>query len=218
MVGENFFSLREEMVKNQIVARGIKDQRVIRAFLKVPRHIFVLEKDLPQAYNDHPLPIGEGQTISQPYMVALMTECLRLKGGERVLEIGTGSGYQTAILAELAGEVYSIERFPSLGEKAGMLLAKLGYKNISIKVGDGTLGWEEFSPYDRIIVTASSPEIPSPLITQLKEGGYLVIPLGESFSQVLTVVEKFGDKIKRQEICGCVFVPLIGRYGWQSDD
>lgn len=217
MVEDSFFSLREEMVMNQIVARGIKDARVIKAFLKVPRHKFVSEKDILEAYDDHPLPIGEGQTISQPYMVALMSECLKLKGGEKVLEIGTGSGYQAAILAELANEVYSIERFPSLAERAKLILESLGYENVRIKVGDGTLGWEEFSPYDGIIVTACSPEIPPPLITQLKDKGRLVIPLGESFSQVLTVVEKFKDKLKKEEICGCVFVPLIGRYGYKED-
>ncbi|MCM8778708.1 MAG: protein-L-isoaspartate(D-aspartate) O-methyltransferase [Candidatus Omnitrophica bacterium] len=216
MVEDRFFSLRVEMVKNQIIARGIKDERVIKAFLRIPRHNFVLENNLSEAYNDYPLPIGEGQTISQPYMVALMTECLRLKGEERVMEIGTGSGYQTAILAELAQEVYSIERFPSLAERAKVILEGLGYKNIKIKVGDGTLGWEEFSPYAGIMVTAGAPEVPPPLIAQLKEGGRLVIPLGESFSQVLTVIEKIGNKIRREEICGCVFVPLVGKYGWHS--
>jgi len=217
MVEDKFFSLREEMVKNQIVARGIKDERVIKAFLKVPRHKFVSDRNLGEAYDDHPLPIGEGQTISQPYMVALMTELLELKGEEKVLEIGTGSGYQAAILAELAKEVYTVERFPTLAEKAKIVLEELGYKNIKIKIGDGTLGWEEYSPYEGIIVTAGAPDIPSPLIAQLKEGGRLVIPLGESFSQVLTVIEKFRGKIEKREICGCVFVPLVGRYGWQNN-
>lgn len=218
MVDRDFLSSREHMVKEQIVSRGIKDPRVIEAFLKVPRHRFVLEKDIYEAYDDHPLPIGEGQTISQPYMVALMTECPGLEGGERVLEIGTGSGYQSAILAELAKEVYTVERFPRLAERAGIILSELGYKNVCIKLGDGSLGWEEFSPYDGIIVTAASPEIPPPLIGQLGERGRLVIPLGESFSQVLTVVEKCKDKIDSRQICGCVFVPLVGKYGWQSDN
>lgn len=218
MVEDNFYSIRDEMVKNQIISRGIKDERVIFAFLKVPRHKFVPEKNILEAYDDHPLPIGEGQTISQPYIVALMTECLGLKGDEKVLEIGTGSGYQTAILAELAHEVYSIERISSLAEKAKLILEELGYKNIKIKIGDGTLGWEEFSPYDGIIVTAGSPEIPPPLLNQLNDGGRLVIPLGDSFSQVLTVVEKNKDKIKKEEICGCIFVPLVGKYGWYRDD
>ncbi|MGE4357496.1 MAG: protein-L-isoaspartate(D-aspartate) O-methyltransferase [Candidatus Omnitrophota bacterium] len=218
MVENGFFSLRQKMVNDQLLSRGIKDKRVIEAFLKVPRHKFVSENNITEAYDDHPLPIGEGQTISQPYMVALMTECLDLKGEEKVLEIGTGSGYQTAILAELALEVYSIERFSSLAEKARLALTDLGYKNIKIKIGDGTLGWEEFAPYDRIIVTAGAPEIPPPLILQLKENGRLVIPLGDSFSQVLTVIEKIGNRIKKEEICGCVFVPLVGRYGWDKEN
>ena len=217
MVEDSFFHLREEMVKTQIISRGIKDVRVIEAFLKVPRHKFIPERNIQEAYEDHPLPIGEGQTISQPYMVALMTECLKLKGEEKVLEIGTGSGYQTAILAELAREVYSIERIPSLAEKAKIVLEELGYKNVKIKIGDGTLGWEEYSPYEGIIVTAGSPEIPPPLISQLKENGRLVIPLGDSFSQVLTVVEKVEGKIKQEEICGCIFVPLVGKYGWYKN-
>ncbi|MCM8783972.1 MAG: protein-L-isoaspartate(D-aspartate) O-methyltransferase [Candidatus Omnitrophica bacterium] len=217
MVEDSYSSLKEEMVNNQIIARGIKDERVIGAFLKVPRHRFIPEKNISEAYDDHPLPIGEGQTISQPYMVALMTECLGLKRGERVLEVGTGSGYQTAILAELAHEVYSIERISSLAERAKMILEELGYKNIRIKTGDGTLGWEDFSPYDGIVVTAGSPEVPPPLIDQLKAKGRLVIPLGDSFSQVLTVFEKLENRVKRIEICGCVFVPLVGRYGWYRD-
>lgn len=215
MVDRDFLSSREHMVKEQIVSRGIKDPRVIEAFLKVPRHRFVLERDIYEAYDDHPLPIGESQTISQPYMVALMTECLGLEGEERVLEIGTGSGYQSAILAELAKEVYTIEHFPRLVEQAGLVIAGLGYKNVRLNLGDGTLGWQEFSPYDGIIVTAASPRIPPPLIEQMKEKGRLVIPLGESFSQVLTVVEKCKDRIDSRQICGCVFVPLVGEYGWQ---
>ncbi|MCX5657117.1 MAG: protein-L-isoaspartate(D-aspartate) O-methyltransferase, partial [Candidatus Omnitrophica bacterium] len=168
-------------------------------------------------YEDHPLPIGEGQTISQPYMVALMTERLGIKGEERVLEIGTGSGYQTAVLAELAKEVYSVERLPSLAERARIILDGLGYKNINIKCSDGSLGWEDFSPYDCIVVTAASPDIPQPLISQLKEGGILVIPLGESHFQVLSVVHKFKERIEIEQICSCVFVPLIGECGWKDD-
>jgi protein-L-isoaspartate(D-aspartate) O-methyltransferase len=213
-----FLSLRQAMVEGQIISRGIKDPRVIQAFFKVPRHKFVQTDDISQAYEDHPLPIGEGQTISQPYMVALMSECLNLKGEERVLEIGTGSGYQAAILSELAQEVYTIERFPVLFERSRSILAELGYKNVQIKLGDGTLGWLEFSPYHGIIVTAASPGIPESLVEQLKEKGRLVIPLGESFSQVLTVVEKFKDKIQTREICGCVFVPLVGEHGWQPEN
>jgi len=217
MVNHDFLSLREQMVKEQLASRGIKDPKVIQAFLRVPRHRFVLERDVHEAYDDHPLPIGEGQTISQPYMVALMTECLNLKGEERILEIGTGSGYQAAILAELAKEVYTVERFPALVERARYVLEELGYKNIKINLGDGTLGWPEFSPYDGIIVTAASLRIPLPLLEQLREKGRLVIPLGESFSQVLTIVEKYKDRIETREVCSCVFVPLVGEYGWQDD-
>ncbi len=159
------------------------------------------------------MPIGEGQTISQPYIVALMTECLNLNGQDKVLEIGTGSGYQATILAELAGEVYTIERFETLAKRAGAILNELGYTNIKIKVGDGTLGWEEAAPFDKIIITAASPQIPLPLTEQLRENGKLILPLGESFSQVLTLVEKKKGKLEFMDICGCVFVPLVGKYG-----
>jgi len=169
------------------------------------------------AYADFPVPIGEGQTISQPYIVALMTECLDLRGEEKVLEIGTGSGYQTAILAELAKEIYSVERFKNLAESAEAVVNELGYKNIKIKVGDGTLGWPEMGPFDRIIITAASPRIPLPLTEQLKESGKLILPLGESFSQVLTAVEKKKGKLESIEICGCIFVPLVGKYGCKNN-
>lgn len=209
--------LRNIMVKEQIAARGIKEQGVLSAFLKVERHRFIPEISRGSSYADHPVPIGEGQTISQPYIVALMTECLDLSGNEKILEIGSGSGYQTAILAELAKEVYSVERIPSLAERAKAVLAELGYNNIKIKVDDGTLGWQEEAPFDRIIVTAASHRIPPPLIEQLKEGGRLLIPLGESFSQVLTVAQKQGGTITTSNICGCVFVPLIGKYAQKED-
>ncbi len=203
------------MVKNQIEMRGIKDKRVLRAMMRVPRHLFVPEEYRKRAYEDHPLPIGEGQTISQPYIVALMTSLLELKGDEKVLEIGTGSGYQAAILAELAGEVYSVERIPSLAIKAAETLEKLGYKNVHIKVGDGTLGWEENAPYDAIIVTAAAPKVPSSLIKQLKVGGRLVIPIGERFIQSLHRYIKGKDgNLKGEDFGGCVFVPLKGKEGW----
>lgn len=204
------------MVQEQLIPRGIKDPRALHAFSKIERHKFIPENLRNAAYADFPLPIGEGQTISQPYIVALMTESLNLTGNDKVLEIGTGSGYQTAILAELAGEVYSIERFELLAERAQTILRELGYKNIKIKVGDGTLGWQEASPFDRIIITASSPKIPLPLIDQLADNGKLILPLGESFSQVLTLVEKKEGKLKSIDVCGCVFVPLIGKYGWSN--
>ncbi len=207
----------QEMVENQLISRVIQDELVLSAFRKVPRHRFVPKEFLDSAYGDHPLPIGEGQTISQPYMVALMTEALQLKGQERVLEIGTGSGYQAAILAEIAREVYSVERFETLASRAKGVLEELGYGNVKVKVGDGTLGWEEFSPYDGIVVTAGAPHAPKPLVDQLKEGGRIVIPIGGSFSQMLTLVTKSRGKVSSQNICACVFVPLIGEEGWKAN-
>lgn len=208
--------LRKRMVEEQLIPRGIKNKKVIDAFYKVERHKFIAEDLRASAYADFPVPILEGQTISQPYIVALMTECLELTGQEKVLEIGTGSGYQAAILAELTKEVYSIERFESLSKNTQEILKGLGYSNIKIKVGDGTLGWPEFAPFDRIIVTAATPKVPLPLTEQLKESGKLVLPLGESFSQVLTVIEKKKNTLESIEVCGCVFVPLVGKYGWQD--
>jgi protein-L-isoaspartate(D-aspartate) O-methyltransferase len=210
--------LRKRMVEEQLICRGIKDQRVLDAFYKVERHKFIPEDIRMSAYADFPVPIGEGQTISQPYIVALMTECLDLTGGQKVLEIGTGSGYQTAILAELTQEVYSIERFESLIERAQAVLGESGYVNVKIKLGDGTLGWPELAPFDRIIITAASPKIPAPLTEQLKENGNLILPLGESFSQVLTLVKKRKGRLESNQICGCVFVPLVGKYGWSKED
>lgn len=210
---------RERMVREQIIRRGINDQRVIEAMLKVPRHIFVEEALSNRAYGDHPLPIGCGQTISQPYMVALMTQCLRLEGTERVLEIGTGSGYQAAILAEIAAKVYSIERVKPLYEKAQkILIERLKYKNIVLLVGDGSFGLSNFAPFDRIMVTAAAPDVPCPLIDQLNDPGIMVIPQGERFSQTLTIVEKRGGQLVRTEAGGCVFVPLIGKCGWQNGE
>ncbi len=205
---------RERMVRNQIAARGIKDARVLEAMLKVPRHLFVEEALKDQAYGDYPLPIGEGQTISQPYIVALMTEALELKGNEKVLEIGTGSGYQTAILAELARWVYSIERYPELARRARRLLDALGYKNVSIRVGDGTLGWPEKAPFEAIIVTAAGPKIPEPLWEQLAEGGRLVMPIGDEWSQNLIKVVKKGGKLYKEDLGAVRFVKLVGKYGF----
>jgi protein-L-isoaspartate(D-aspartate) O-methyltransferase len=210
------FARQSAKMIDDLLAKGIVDPRVIKAFEKVPRHLFVREEDLHQAYDDHPLPIGHGQTISQPYMVACMTELASLKGGEKVLEIGTGSGYQAAILAELAREVCTIERIPGLLTKARELLLSLGYKNIKFKLGDGTLGWEEEAPFDAIIVTAGSPEIPPSLISQLKEGGSLIIPVGEERVQQLLLVKKEAGGLKKEEICACVFVKLIGKEGWEE--
>lgn len=212
----DYAGLRERMVEEQLIPRGIKNQKVLDAFFKVERHKFIPEELRRSAYGDFPLPIGEGQTISQPYIVALMTESLDLTAEEKVLEIGSGSGYQTAILAELAGEVYSIERFKILSEKAEATLNALNYKNIKMKTGDGTLGWPEEAPFDRIIITAASPRIPEPLLEQLNEGGKLIIPLGEAFGQVLTLTEKKKGEITTTQICGCVFVPLVGKYGYKD--
>lgn len=212
----DYATLRRRMVEEQLIGRGITNARVLEAFIKVERHRFIAQELSNNAYADYPLPIGEGQTISQPYMVALMTETLNLSGGEKVLEVGTGSGYQAAILAELTKEVYSVERFESLARNAELILNELGYKNIKILVGDGTLGWPEEAPFDRIIITAASPRIPSPLLEQLKEDGKLLLPLGESFSQVLTLVEKKNGNFESTPICGCVFVPLVGKYGWRE--
>lgn len=205
---------REQMVRSQLEARGIRDPRVLAAMRKVPRHLFVEEALIGQAYGDYPLPIGEQQTISQPYIVALMTEALELKGSEKVLEIGTGSGYQAAILAECAAQVYSVERLATLAERARRTLASLGYKNIKIKVGDGTLGWAEEAPFDGIIVTAAAPAIPQPLLNQLAANGRLVIPVGDRYSQTLMVVQKTPGGLKYDYRGGCRFVKLIGSYGW----
>jgi len=201
--------LRKRMVNEQLKSRGIANRRVLDAFLKIERHKFVPEKLISNSYADFPLPIGEGQTISQPYIVALMTEELDLNGAEKVLEIGTGSGYQTAILAELVKEIYTVERFPDLSSKAKEILDGLGYKNIKFVLGDGTLGLKQNSPFDRIIVTAATKEVPKLLLEQLKEGGKLILPLGETFSQVLTLIQKHKDSIEQKKICDCVFVPLV---------
>lgn len=207
---------RHLMVEEQIVGRGISDPKVIQAMEKVPRHLFVDEKFFSEAYADYPLPIGEGQTISQPYMVALMTQCLELQGGEKVLEIGTGSGYQAAVLAEIAQEVYTVERFASLAERAKKILTELNYFNIKIKISDGTLGWEEASPFQGIIVTAGAPDLPLSLVKQLSDGGRLVVPIGGRFMQTLSVFRKKGEELEKTDICGCVFVPLVGGEGWRG--
>jgi len=209
--------LRRRMVEEQLAPRGIEDARVLGVFSKVERHRFVPEDFQGSAYADYPIPIGEGQTISQPFIVALMTQCLGVSPQDRILEVGTGSGYQAAILAELAKEVYTIERIASLAKRAEVKLSDLGYQNIKIKVDDGTLGWKENAPFNKIIITAASPRIPLPLTEQLAENGRLILPLGESFSQVLTLVEKRGNRIESQKICGCVFVPLVGKYGWKGN-
>ncbi|MBI3583051.1 MAG: protein-L-isoaspartate(D-aspartate) O-methyltransferase [Nitrospinae bacterium] len=212
----DYESDKKIMVEEQLIGRGIRDRRVLDAMGKVPRHLFVEEALRSRAYGDHPLPIGEKQTISQPYMVALMTESLELKGDEKVLEIGTGSGYQSAVLAELCEKVYSVERIKSLAVKARDRLDSLGYLNIAIKIFDGTYGWIEHAPYDAIIVTAGAPDIPKSLIDQLAVGGRMVIPIGDEFSQTLVKLEKGRDGITTTNICGCVFVKLVGNHGWKE--
>ncbi len=211
-----FTSLREEMVSGQILSRRINDTRILKAFKSIPRHIFVPDAQKRFAYSDSPLPIGSNQTISQPYMVALMTQYLNLKPKMRVLEIGCGSGYQAAILAFLEAQVYTMERLASLAKEAKKVLESLKL-SVKIKVGDGTLGWSEHAPYDRIIVTAAASQTPAALIEQLKVGGRIVIPLGERSHQDLTVIDRVSqNKISEQEVCGCRFVPLVGEYGWSQ--
>jgi protein-L-isoaspartate(D-aspartate) O-methyltransferase len=212
----DFKELRDFMVKTQLIPRGIKDERVLNAMKKVPRHLFIDESMQYKAYDDMALPIGEGQTISQPYMVAVMTQLLELKGNEKVLEIGTGSGYQAAILAELAEEVYSVERVTALAIRAEERFHSLEYNNIHVKMGDGTLGWPEEAPFDRIIITAGTPKIPDPLIEQLSEKGIIIAPVGERFSQQLLKVRKSKGKLLEDYHTLCVFVPLIGEYGWKG--
>jgi protein-L-isoaspartate(D-aspartate) O-methyltransferase len=210
----NYIKQRELMVETQLRAKGIRNERVLKAMGKVPRHKFVDEALAVRAYGDSPLPIGEGQTISQPYMVALMSEKLNLSGNERVLEVGTGSGYQTAILAELAAEVYSIETIPTLASRTKGLLEELGYKNINLRIGDGSLGWPEAAPYDAILVAAGAPSMPDPLIRQLADGGVLVIPVGSRSSQELYTVRKRENRLIKTSGCPCAFVKLQGAFGW----
>ena len=212
-----FEELRDVMVRTQLIPRGIKDERVLRVMNKVPRHLFVNEPIQYKAYEDMALPIGEGQTISQPYMVAVMTELLELKGTEKVLEVGTGSGYQAAILSELSKEVYTIERFEKLAQEAREKFQELGYNNIYVKAGDGTLGWPEKAPFDRIIITAGTPRVPDPLIQQLAQGGIIVAPVGERFSQQLIRVKKSDRELSEEFHTMCVFVPLVGQYGWDRE-
>jgi len=214
--GLDYAIARERMVAEQLVSRGIKDPRVLEVMGRVPRHLFVEEALASRAYSDYPLPIGEKQTISQPYMVALMTEALELKGMERVLEIGTGSGYQTAILADLSAKVYSIERIKSLADQATRLLDQLGYYNVLIKVGDGTLGWKEEAPFDGIMVTAAAPYVPPALLEQLGEGGRIVIPVGDAYSQILKKITKGKDYLRETSLASCVFVKLVGEQGWNE--
>ena len=207
---------RERMVQEQLVSRGINDTRVLGAMARVPRHLFLESELRDQAYEDHPLPIGANQTISQPYMVALMAEALELKGTERVFEVGTGSGYLAAVLSELCAEVFSVETVEKLASKARNLLTSLGYRNVSVLMGDGTLGWEEHSPYDAVVISAAAPCIPRPLLEQLKTPGYLVFPMGEKELQTLVRIRKDKAGIREEYLGECQFVKLKGQYGWED--
>ncbi len=207
---------RARMVEEQLVQRGVTDERVLAAMRRVPRHLFVEVPLRDRAHGDHPLPIGEEQTISQPYIVGFMTQLLELRGQEKVLEVGTGSGYQTAVLAELARRICTIERLPRLAERARALLEQLGHDNVWVRVGSGTLGWPDEAPFDRILVTAGGPSIPPPLFQQLGEGGRMVVPVGDVANQTLTVVEKVHGEMKTR-LCGdCKFVKLVGKYAWEA--
>jgi len=207
---DRYAANREEMVKDQIISRGIQDSATLHSMRKVPRHKFVPPEFVGYAYDDTPLPIGSEQTISQPYIVALMTELIAPRKGQKILEVGTGSGYQAAILAEIADTVYTIEILPELSESAAERLKNLGYRNINVKCGDGYAGWKEAAPFDAIIVTAAAEDIPQPLIDQLKDGGVMVIPVGPMMSvQALTVIKKQGRDIKKETVLPVRFVPLI---------
>jgi protein-L-isoaspartate(D-aspartate) O-methyltransferase len=207
---------RNRMVDDQIIPRGVRDERVLAAMRKVPRHEFLPEAIRGMAYADNAMPIGEGQTMSQPYMVALMTELLALKGAERVLEIGTGSGYQAAVLAELCEKVYTVERIKTIADRARATLDRLGYRSVAIKVYDGTYGWKDMAPFDAILVTAGSPDIPVPLVEQLGVGGRMVIPVGGRYGQELMRVIKTAEGTVTEMNIPCVFVPLIGNHGWKE--
>ncbi len=213
----DYQAARKRMVDGQIANRGITSPRVLRAFLDVPRQDFVPENQRAHAHQDNPLPIGLGQTISQPYIAAYMTDLLQLSGTERVLEIGTGSGYQAAILGCLADEVHTIERHPSLAQKADRLLQNLGFENIRVHQGDGTRGLPKFAPYQAIMVTAAAPEVPTPLLGQLGEGGRLVMPVGSRSGQVLLLYRRVGNEFHRENLTPVAFVPLIGEHGWTEE-
>jgi protein-L-isoaspartate(D-aspartate) O-methyltransferase len=207
---------RERMVEEQLIARGVRDPRVIEVMRRLPRHVFVDEALRDRAYGDHPLPIGEGQTISQPFIVGRMTELLQLAGREKVLEVGTGCGYQAAVLAELAERVCTMERIPRLASRARETLERLGYRNVWVRTANGTLGWPDEAQFDRILVAAGGPGVPPPLFEQLAEGGRMVIPVGEVTGQVLQVIEKVQGTMRVTQDSGCVFVKLVGKYAWES--
>lgn len=207
---------RERMVTEQIIRRGVRSASVLNAFREIPRHLFIPEKYVDEAYHDHPLPIGYGQTISQPYIVALMTDSLKLTGEEKILEVGTGSGYQAAILSCLATEVHTVERIPELAKKAENILRQLDIRNVRVHVADGTEGWKDASPFDAIVVTAAAPEVPQPLLDQLAADGRLIIPKGSRWHQELQLWIKTKEGVQTESIIPVVFVPLIGKWGWDE--
>jgi protein-L-isoaspartate(D-aspartate) O-methyltransferase len=204
------------MVAEQLIKRGVADAGVLETMREVPRHLFVDEALRDRAYGDHPLPIGDGQTISQPFMVARMTELLRLTGREKVLEIGTGSGYQAAVLSRLAARVCTIERIPKLAARARQTLESIGASNVWVRTADGTVGWADEAPFDRILVAAGGPAVPPPLLEQLAEGGRLVMPVGPEDAQRLRIVDRSGGQTRESEDSSCVFVKLIGKYAWEA--
>ena len=219
MEDESYYAnLRNYMVNEQIISRGVHDERLLRALRSVPRHLFVPDEYANIAYSDGPLPIGHGQTISQPYIVALMTELLELEGEETVLEVGTGSGYQAALLAHLATQVHTIERHEALAENAERVLLRLGYRNVMVHVGDGSLGLPKYAPYQAIMVTAAAPNVPQPLFDQLEDGGRLVLPEGGAGGQILDRWRKQAGQYTREHIAPVAFVPLRGQHGWKEDN
>lgn len=214
---EELFSLhRKKMVEEQLAGRGIRDERVLAAIRKVPRHLFVPEAERAQSYQDNPLPIGQGQTISQPYIVAYMLQALHLNGEEKILEIGSGTGYQAALLGELTKEVHTVERFVELAEQAGRVLDQLGYKNVHVHHADGSAGLPDHAPYGTIIVAAGAPIVPQPLLAQLTPGGRLLLPVGEAGRQVLQLWTRHEDEYERDDLVPVAFVPLVGEHGWRE--
>lgn len=210
----SYDALRRRMVERQLAGQGIRDERVLEAVRAIPRHLFVPESEVSRAYEDHPVAIGQGQTISQPYMVARMSELLELRGGEKVLEIGSGSGYQTAVLKALGADVFTVERIPELSRLARQNVERAGYSGVHYRVGDGSRGWPGDAPYDRVIVTAGAPTMPVSLVEQLREGGSMVIPVGGEEEQELLLVRREQGRVTRERICACVFVKLWGDEGW----
>ncbi len=208
---------RIRMVKEQLIRRGITNERVLKAMTALPRHRFIDQAFWPRAYGDHPLPIGESQTISQPYIVALICQELNPPEGSTVLEIGTGSGYQSAVLAFMGCTVFTVERHEALSRKAREIIKSLGISSVRFKVGDGSLGWPESAPFGSICVTAGAPEVPERLMDQLEVGGRLVLPVGDRVTQRLTVIEKGEKIIEKRDVCGCTFVPLVGEQGWEHE-